>query len=684
MRGKKTSDLIWNGSPKSGKSNRARVELTFDNSPQGNSRRLLDLDFDEVSLERVVHRDASTDYKINGSLARLKDIVELLAGAHIGASGHHIISQGETDLILNVNLHERRGMIEDALGLKVFQYKKEESLRKLGKVELNKKELASLRREIAPHIEFLKSQVRKVEKARDIRDALKDLYKKYFSQEQYYLEKETKRIGNKRGPLESSLKQIQEELKDAKETLDTLEEKEEASECTRSLELELQTLQQERQEKSRALGRIEGAIEADMRRIERQKSRDEEEAYIRVSRADITKIDAEIDRLEDADTSMISEVIASLRSIVRSVLERYQSTGTDIVNDAEHKRLKYEHKDIEGEMEVTELRIKKVHESIKDLQEQVRKERKSLRGAERATYELKAQESEVVMKLGVLDGAEKELYAAGDEYEQEKKEAYVFVGINKGDELGHEESRKEQNARKKQIERLKIRLEDAGGGSGEEILREYEEVTERDSFLEREVTDLESSKEKLEILIHDLDKQITTAFKIGVAKINTEFQRFFELMFGGGTAKLDVVKEIKRKHSDFDLYEESDGEEDEEEIEEGVSIDVSLPRKKVRGLQMLSGGERALTSIALLFAMSQVNPPPFLILDETDAALDEANSKRYGDIVEELAKKSQLILISHNRETMSRAGVLYGVTMGADGTSQLLSVDFEEAVQVAK
>ncbi len=99
---------------------------------------------------------------------------------------------------------------------------------------------------------------------------------------------------------------------------------------------------------------------------------------------------------------------------------------------------------------------------------------------------------------------------------------------------------------------------------------------------------------------------------------------------------------------------------------------------------MLSGGERALTSIALIFAVSQVNPPPFLVLDETDAALDEANSKKYGDMVATLAKYSQLIVITHNRETMSRAGIIYGVTMGSDAISKLLSIKFEEAVEVAK
>jgi len=94
---------------------------------------------------------------------------------------------------------------------------------------------------------------------------------------------------------------------------------------------------------------------------------------------------------------------------------------------------------------------------------------------------------------------------------------------------------------------------------------------------------------------------------------------------------------------------------------------------------MLSGGERALTSIALLFAISQVNPPPFIILDETDAALDEANSKKYGDMIETLSGFSQLILITHNRETMARADTLYGVTMDNDSVSKLLSLNFKEA-----
>ena len=155
-------------------------------------------------------------------------------------------------------------------------------------------------------------------------------------------------------------------------------------------------------------------------------------------------------------------------------------------------------------------------------------------------------------------------------------------------------------------------------------------------------------------------------------------------MFGGGHAFLSVVAEHKRRDEEDEGEVLSDIDQHAFHLEHGVDINVSLPHKKVKDLHMLSGGERSLTSIALLFAMSQVNPPPFLVLDETDAALDEANSKRYGDMLERLSKFSQLIVVTHNRETMSRAEVLYGVTVGGDGGSRLLSVKFSDAEQYAK
>ncbi|MEK7105932.1 MAG: AAA family ATPase, partial [Patescibacteria group bacterium] len=195
------------------------------------------------------------------------------------------------------------------------------------------------------------------------------------------------------------------------------------------------------------------------------------------------------------------------------------------------------------------------------------------------------------------------------------------------------------------------------------------------------------SIESLHQLIGELKEKIHVEFETGIKKINTKFHEFFALMFGGGEASLSIVFSEKRKKSSNEEDEEGEViEEDEEEFvpEEGVAIDIALPHKKVKELHSLSGGERSLTSIALLFAMSALNPPPFLVLDETDAALDEANSRKYGDMLEKLSEHSQLIVVTHNRETMSRAGVLYGVTIGSDGASKLLSVKFDEAAAIAK
>jgi chromosome segregation protein len=229
-------------------------------------------------------------------------------------------------------------------------------------------------------------------------------------------------------------------------------------------------------------------------------------------------------------------------------------------------------------------------------------------------------------------------------------------------------------------------LEDAGTGGGEEVLVEYNHITERDNFLMKELEDLEKSINNLRTLIEDLKQTLDREFKEGLEKINSRFEEFFKLMFNGGAAYLSSVAQGLKQNDLEEGEEESDKllDNGEDKLDYGIDINVTLPQKKVKELTMLSGGERSLTSIALVFAMTQVNPPPFLVLDETDAALDEANSKRYGDMIEILSKYSSLITVTHNRETMSRADAIYGVTIGSDGGSKLLSIKFSDAENYAK
>ena len=325
---------------------------------------------------------------------------------------------------------------------------------------------------------------------------------------------------------------------------------------------------------------------------------------------------------------------------------------------------------------------------------EINKEMEVLRDLEREKFSFKVRQQELSSALEMVEIKEKNLQNRREAFENELKEGAALIGAGileyKNYKLEEKSGENIQEELKKKIERIKIKLEDAGLGSGAELMKEYKEVSERDQFLAKEMDDLDASVKSLQKLIMDLKEKIDVEFKEGVKKINVEFQEFFTLLFGGGHGSLSVIEIKKRKSAESDeeeMEEDEAGElEGEEEmvVEKGIEINVSLPHKKVKELNAFSGGERSLTSIALLFAMSQVNPPPFLVLDETDAALDEANSRKYGDMLQKLSKQSQLIVVTHNRETMSRAGVLYGVTIGGDEASKLLSVQFEEATQIAK
>jgi len=333
------------------------------------------------------------------------------------------------------------------------------------------------------------------------------------------------------------------------------------------------------------------------------------------------------------------------------------------------------------------------NDNIKELNKKEDENQFTLRDKERVLYELLKEKNEVVSGSHSLAFKEEKLQIIKNAFEAEVVEASTLIS-NEILSYLHAEyegdlDRNGQEDLKKKIERIKIKLEDIGSGSGGDVLKEYQETVERDNFLAKELNDLDMSIESLGNLIADLKNTLDKEFKDGVMKINKQFQEFFALMFGGGSAFLSVTMEHKkiRRNSEDDIEDENEEEiSNEEEIgfERGIEINVSLPQKKVKDLHMLSGGERSLTSIALLFAISQVNPPPFLVLDETDAALDEANSRKYGNMLENLSKFSQLIVVTHNRETMSRAQVLYGVTMGADGASKLLSIRLEDATSYAK
>ncbi|QQR76725.1 AAA family ATPase [Candidatus Nomurabacteria bacterium] len=694
MRGKSGTDLIFKGSKGLSAPNRASVEIVFDNTKKifsfANKEGAPELLFDEVSISREVYSDGQNVYKINGTDVRLKDIVELLSSVHIGSSGHHMISQGEADRILNSSSKDRRAMIEDALGLKIYQYRIRESERKLERTSLNMKEIATLRREIGPHLHFLKKQVEKIEKAKEMRVELSGLYAEYFANEAFYLDRERSRVQIKKSTIAAELDKITHSLgllstPDSKKTNDD-------EIAVREAQKALLDINTERDEIIRKIARLEGLLEA-KKSLSQTKENTED---LLISQSEVRKMLDEVsssidEAIQRQSREEIVEALLSLKNRLQSFVSSGENTNTknnDLIEEIKILEISYDELSV-LEKNLSEERSKK--ESIlEEARNILRNKEREDREGEKERYELKQKETELIGARDILLVQEETLKSQEVSFQDELKEAEVLIGFGASaydPSIGREVSRIDQEDVRRRIERLKIKIEDVGGGAGGDILKEYEETVSRDQFLAKELADLESSILELKTLIRDLRDTLDEEFNSGIEKINEQFQKFFALMFGGGTAFLRIMVEHKGVRESEDEYkEEVVGEDSSSELlfERGIEINVALPHKKVKDLHMLSGGERSLTSIALLFAMSQVNPPPFLVLDETDAALDEANSRKYGDMIESLAKYSQLIVVTHNRETMSRANILYGVTIGSDGGSKLLSIKFDEALKVAK
>jgi chromosome segregation protein len=188
-----------------------------------------------------------------------------------------------------------------------------------------------------------------------------------------------------------------------------------------------------------------------------------------------------------------------------------------------------------------------------------------------------------------------------------------------------------------------------------DALEDLSEERERHAFLSGQVQDLDAAEQQLRAAIRELRRLIRDRFDETFAQVNQNFGEYFTRFFGGGAAHIEVVQ-------------------GEDDAEPGVEIHARPPGKRISSLNMLSGGERALTSVALLFALLSVNPAPVCVLDEVDAALDEANVGRFVGTLAELDERSQFIVITHNRRTVESAGTIYGVSMGEDSCSTVLSL----------
>jgi chromosome segregation protein len=339
-----------------------------------------------------------------------------------------------------------------------------------------------------------------------------------------------------------------------------------------------------------------------------------------------------------------------------------------------------EKQDLQKQLEPVNKEIIFIKEKMNKINREREERNKRIFAVQKEAQNLQKEINEVNNKIGETKTISVKYETKLEELEEEiRREINDLKAIK--DNPPSEETDLDETGRK--IEKIKNQL-NLIGGIDSEVENEYEKTKEKYDFLTEQAKDLKQGISNLKNIIHDLDSTIKKKFDKEFKIIADKFEEYFKILFKGGSAKIIKIPQ----------QEIEENEEEKEHIKKlyqynstglaGIDIRATPPGKKIHSLSVLSGGEKALTSIALICAIINANPSPFVVLDEVDAALDEANSQKFAGILGELSHKTQFILITHNRAAMHQANILYGTTMDENGVTKLLSLQLEEAEKRVK
>lgn len=659
LRGDTLDNLIFAGNAKKSAVGLVRVALYLDNRKRG-----FPLDTEEIMLVRKADRSGTSEFTWNESEIKLKDLAPILARGRLGSRGLTIIGQGQSDIFVRSSPEERRMMIEEILGLKEFRLKKHACERRLRASRINMDKVQAMINELSPHLRFLRKQRTRFEKRSEIENKLRNFENEYFS---FHYHKLKGTLARALEPITQFLeeqKTREKEIKVLEEGLRMVSEKTSGLSKAKDIRRTLTELFDEKSTIRKDLGRLEARIEF--------------QQPVSSNNPSLTDITDTVQTLTKEIESAIlwdsmSDIKDALGSWLRRLKDLFKKGLASDSSDLVVSRKKLEHdiaaidakiKGLRGEEEQLAQEWESANQEFREQVEQLELKKNEFRELEQKTQTQFFEKERFQLRLSEL---EREWQSFGHSIDELRNITKISKEI---DSSGLE----------KKMVRLRTELA-AIGEIDEGLVHEAKESEDRYEFLSRELADLKKAVSDLKNLIKDLDEKIHSDFRSSFRKINEEFNKYFRLMFGEGKAKLKLQT---YKSKDINLEEgaeiTTDEDEENQELRAGVEIDLSVPRKSIKGIDMLSGGEKSLTSLAALFALISVSPPPFLVLDEIDAALDEKNTQRFAELVKEFSKKTQFVLVTHNRATMEAADALYGITMGDDGVSKVLSLKLEEAV----
>jgi chromosome segregation ATPase len=708
IRGASMQDVISAGGKNVGQRRAAEVEVTIDNS-DGRAA----TEFSEIAVERRLDRSGDSGYRLNGARCRLADVTDVLSDTNLGREMHSVISQGRVETIVHSKPRERRLLVEEAAGLGKHRKRRRRAELKLRSARDNLDRALDVEREARARLRPLKRQAQAAELGARIEREELGLRAQIVSEELRFgadraaaAEKAAAKARGAREKLEASLAEVSKRRSAA-------EERFAARDRERTQAWGLLTKLRGEQEKVAVrvagLSSREAELEAGLERLrtelgpltldvgdggapgERARKLEEElgeiEAGLRTA-GEGFDVARSADAAESARESALGHVQAGaerasrharraeglLGERHREALRARVAAGEELLDAVRAARAA-----AEAAGAAIRERVGTIERKVLGGQDDGDEIAEELRACSQQEFELQTQMKETSDEL---TRAEVEAAHLGDRRAEAARELTAIAErlgeeIPPAEEALSDEARAEIDRRLDRLERRRAQI----GPVNPLAEQEYDEAREHVEALQTQREDIERSMRELESLIRDIDDEIERAFEQTFDATAKNFEEMVEHLFPGGRGRLrrvalrpvrDEERPAGEQQAPTDA--EPEPEEEEEEREElGVEIEVTPAGKSTRKLQLLSGGEKSLVALAFVFAVFLARPCPFYILDEVEAALDDANIDRFLQLIRRFSDRAQFVIVTHQKRTMDAADVLYGVSMGGDGVTKVVS-----------
>ena len=676
LRGESMVDVIFNGSENRKASGQCSIELLFDNSSAKIGGEYAS--YNEVSIKRVMTRDAQSNYFINNTKCRRKDVQDIFLGTGLGPSSYAIIEQGMVSKLVSAKPDELRTYIEEAAGVSKYRERRKETESRIKRTKENLSRVKDIKDEIGRLIKRLENQSKAAEKYNVLK---KDKAKIELDKAVLFsIEAKSNRDG-----LQKKLDSLNRDLKIKNVESETIQSQ---IDQFRTENESVLSEYEDAQKNFYAVGAEIAKREANLQNIIKNEQETKSNlAKVKQNYEKAKETEKNFDELSPSEKAMhiLNSIINTIQKYginsenIKEKAIELKSLLTDILNiaTAQSKTLTEEYSSRQNDLEDQIINAEKLKKSI---EEEIKVFVNKSSSAESVLISLRQKQSKFNDELRELEN--KKSIAALDaktisekitniRLEQKTYEINLDNSNKKIKEAGIDKDKidfsqyedltvDELEEKLVNIETKIIKLGAINLAAPEEI----EEESKRKKELDEQYNDLIESLEKLTGAIKKIDQETKTIFKNSFDSVNIKLREMFPKLFGGGVAELTLTEE--------------------DALNAGVILMARPPGKKNSSISQLSGGEKALTALALVFAIFDLNPAPFCLLDEVDAPLDDLNTVRFINLVEEMSKSVQFIFITHNKVSMERSDYLMGVTMQEAGVSRMVSVDVNQALELAE